>query len=165
MLATHNQIRFCSAICVNDNFLTLLTEPPPIAHFAEMLATASFKVFEVPGSLDGGVFHVECGICGHLMRAGLHRVDSAADRTGKELVEAAMCEVAKVPYDLNVKSVVVHLQQTRFVIYTSEPFLPECDCEFRFHQVMGSGNYLWYVVGQGFADELEVWLEFEPGDS
>ena len=100
-------------------------------------------------------FEVVCSICNHKLKA---KVYSGANVT--EITSSCLAELVSFKHHKNYEVIKEHLSNTKSIIQTNEPFLSECDCDYRLHQLVASENYIHYISGEGYADEVQSYLQF-----
>ncbi len=82
---------------------------------------------------------------------------------GEKTLSEIIADVEESDNNEGKRLVLDHLKNTGLIIQTISEDDPNCDCDFRFHQIVGRGHYLWYVDGQ-FADEVDVWLSLSANE-
>ena len=135
------------------HWLTFLQSNPDLREISDRLGRlAEFDSINFPSSAENDIFELKCRLCNQLLFA-----ESVGLELRPHLLTLLIDEV-KTSDDAEAKQdVISHLQRTKFVIRSSTNFNPDCDCTFRFHQIVARDKYLWYTDGQ-FADEVAVWL-------
>ena len=106
-----------------------------------------------------GVIKITCSICGHRLSPKIVPVDNKAGSEGRNIIQSCMRELEGRERTKDVLMVSDHLKKTRVIILTSEVFLPDCDCDYRFHQLVQRPGFIDYIGGKGYYGDVDCYLE------
>ena len=107
-------------------------------------------------SEDTKIYNLECTECMEKLSISITPVTSFK---GKEFIKKTLADLEKVPVNRESTSVKDFVNKVKLIAYSNLKSNDNCDCEFRAHQAAAIDEYLWYVDGKGFADEVSEWLE------
>lgn len=144
---------------MKDSWLTILVKMPLIHEIAEKLCDADFEVHQLPNMPSEWEFQVKCNICGRGLHARLYNVESSMTSEGNEIIESCTSDTNNAGVSKGREAVLQHLEKAKAVVKSSITSNLQCDCDYRFHQAIATGAFLWYVDGLGFADDVEIYLE------
>lgn len=148
-------------------WITLLEESPSLVRMAQALTSKSFHVAGFPEHSSNVIIRLKCRICDHEMKPAVY--DATNCGVGAAIIKSLIEDVERRESGKHTKHILQHLGRTACLVLTeSEPFIRECDCEARFHEVVAGTRYLWYVEDDAeriFADEHETLMELDSRDS
>lgn len=150
-----------------NSWFTFLHAAPDLSQIAiDLKSTAEFDSIRFPAGVANDAFDLRCRLCGAALHAELFVL--TPNSRGEQILSTVIADAGESRDEDGKRLVLTHLRRTEFMMRTLKEFDPDCDCNFRFHQVVAGGRYLWYVGGQ-FADEIDVWLDLSsdetPGDA
>ena len=143
---------------MKNTWLTLLTEIPYLDEIINRLNDFGFEITHFPKNLDGNV-EIKCKMCERILSAQFYGVDLLREYEGKKIIEKCIADVKAADESSGTEIVMKHLKNTVAIAKISTSSELQCDCDFRFHQAVALGDFIWYVDGRGFADDVETYLE------
>ena len=149
---------------MNSAWLTLNLEAPDLREVASGLPDCQLELLSEFESSNGPRLELKCLLCDRQLSAAIYSADRDQSEAGHELVRSALQDIVHLPESDEVSLVREHLRRTVSVAWTSKPFDPACDCDFRFHQLVARPDFLWYIEGKGFSDDVEEWLVIDQAE-